>query len=92
VLLNPLIVPRNAADTARNILAHQTQISRRDHLLYRPTALACCSAYGALSSSAPVNPRRRWRRLVSARLCVFVAYCAAQIVWPRSGFSAMRRI
>ena len=25
VLLNPLIVPRNAADTARNILAHQTQ-------------------------------------------------------------------
>lgn len=25
VLLNPLIIPRNAADTARNILAHQTQ-------------------------------------------------------------------
>ena len=25
VLLNPLIVPRNAADTARNLLAHQTQ-------------------------------------------------------------------
>src|SRR4029453_10249249 len=25
VLLNPLIVPRNATDTARNILAHQTQ-------------------------------------------------------------------
>jgi uncharacterized protein DUF4386 len=25
VLLNPLIVPRNAVDTARNILAHQTQ-------------------------------------------------------------------
>ena len=25
ILLNPLIVPRNAADTARNILAHQTQ-------------------------------------------------------------------
>src|SRR6266480_2064136 len=25
VLLNPLIVPRNAADTARNILAHSTQ-------------------------------------------------------------------
>src|SRR5437773_10155991 len=25
VLLEPLVVPRNAADTARNILAHQTQ-------------------------------------------------------------------
>jgi hypothetical protein len=25
VLLTPLIVPRNAVDTARNILAHQTQ-------------------------------------------------------------------
>src|SRR5438045_9124505 len=25
VLLNPLLVPRNAVDTARNILAHQTQ-------------------------------------------------------------------
>jgi hypothetical protein len=25
VLLNPLVVPRNAVDTARNILAHQTQ-------------------------------------------------------------------
>src|ERR1041385_2075336 len=25
VLLNPLIVPRNAVDTAKNILAHQTQ-------------------------------------------------------------------
>jgi hypothetical protein len=25
VLLNPLIVPRNAADTARNLLAHPTQ-------------------------------------------------------------------
>src|ERR1700736_3348573 len=25
VLLDPLIVPRNAVDTARNILAHQTQ-------------------------------------------------------------------
>ena len=25
VLLNPLVIPRNAADTARNILAHQTQ-------------------------------------------------------------------
>jgi hypothetical protein len=37
VLLNPLIVPRNAADTARNILAHQTQFR---------LALTCFIAYG----------------------------------------------
>src|SRR5439155_11316409 len=37
VLLEPLIVPRNAADTARNILAHQTQFR---------IALTCFVAYG----------------------------------------------
>ena len=37
VLLNPLIVPRNAADTARNILAHQTQFR---------VAITCFIAYG----------------------------------------------
>jgi Domain of unknown function (DUF4386) len=36
-LLNPLLVPRNAVDTARNILAHQTQFR---------FALACFIAYG----------------------------------------------
>src|SRR5436190_23947525 len=37
VLLSPLIVPRNAADTARNILAHQTQFR---------LALICFVTYG----------------------------------------------
>jgi hypothetical protein len=37
VLLGPLIVPRNAVDTARNILAHQTQFR---------LALTCFVAYG----------------------------------------------
>src|SRR5213596_613955 len=37
VLLEPLIVPRNAADTARNILAHQTQFR---------LALICFITYG----------------------------------------------
>src|SRR5438477_9777709 len=37
VLLDPLIVPRNAVDTARNILAHQTQFR---------VALTCFIAYG----------------------------------------------
>src|SRR5215471_11628751 len=37
VLLGPLVIPRNAADTARNILAHQTQFR---------VALTCFIAYG----------------------------------------------
>ena len=37
VLLEPLVIPRNAADTARNILAHQTQFR---------VALTCFIAYG----------------------------------------------
>src|SRR5204862_4014168 len=37
ILLEPLIVPRNAADTARNILAHETQFR---------VALSCFIAYG----------------------------------------------
>jgi hypothetical protein len=37
VLLGPLIVPRNAVDTARNILAHQTQFR---------LALTCFMTYG----------------------------------------------
>src|SRR5439155_3541028 len=37
VLLEPLVVPRNAADTARNILAHQTQFR---------VALICFITYG----------------------------------------------
>jgi hypothetical protein len=37
VLLEPLVIPRNAADTARNILAHQTQFR---------LALICFITYG----------------------------------------------
>jgi Domain of unknown function (DUF4386) len=37
VLLEPLVIPRNATDTARNILAHQTQFR---------VALTCFIAYG----------------------------------------------
>ena len=37
VLLGPLVVPRNAADTARNILAHETQFR---------AALICFISYG----------------------------------------------
>jgi hypothetical protein len=46
VLLNPLIVPRNAADTARNILAHQTQfrIALTLFLTYSVGAVVLASA------------------------------------------------
>src|SRR6266542_6442941 len=37
VLLGPLVIPRNAADTARNVLAHQTQFR---------AALTCFIVYG----------------------------------------------
>src|SRR5436305_12898307 len=37
ILLEPLVVPRNAVDTARNILAHQTQFR---------VALICFITYG----------------------------------------------
>src|SRR6266581_7950963 len=37
VLLGPLIIPRNAVDTARNILAHETQFR---------LALTCFITYG----------------------------------------------
>src|ERR1700747_2564358 len=36
VLLGPLVIPRNAVDTARNILAHETQFR---------TALTCFISY-----------------------------------------------
>jgi Domain of unknown function (DUF4386) len=46
VLLNPLIVPRNAADTARNILAHPTQfrIALTFFLTYSIAAVVLLSA------------------------------------------------
>lgn len=46
VLLNPLIIPRNAADTARNILAHPTQfrIALTFFLTYSIAAVVLLSA------------------------------------------------
>ena len=93
VLLKPLIIPRNAVDTARNILAHQTQFR---------LALTCFITYGigaiVLRSAlyvilAPVN---RGLALAGAlfRLvfAIVVAHCAASIAWARFDCSATRRI
>ena len=92
VLLGPLIVPRNAADTARNILAHETQFR---------VALTCFIAYGigsvVLLSAlyvilAPVN---RGLALTGALFGSSSRCCGSSrrsTVWRRFGFSATRVI
>jgi hypothetical protein len=79
VLLNPLIVPRNAADTARNILAHQTQFR---------VALTCFVGYGIGSVVlltalyvilAPVN-----RGLALAAALFGFVFVSLWVVWPRN--------
>lgn len=56
VLLNPLIVPRNAADTAHNILAHQTQfrIALTLFLTYSIGAVVLAGALYIILK--PINP------------------------------------
>ena len=73
VLLNPLIVPRNAADTARNLLAHPTQfrIALTYVLTYSVGAVVLpvrSSHFLANQSLSSLN-----RRIVSIGLCHVVA-------------------
>ena len=85
VLLNPLIVPRNAADTARNILAHETQFR---------AALTCFIAYGigtiVLATAlyvilVPVN-----RGLALAGVFFRVTFAMLWLVAPLNGLGALR--
>jgi Domain of unknown function (DUF4386) len=85
VLLNPLIVPRNAADTARNILAHQTQFR---------VALTCFTAYGigviVLLTAlyvvlAPVN-----RGLALAGALFRLVFAMLWLIAPLNGLAAIR--
>ncbi|PYL50241.1 MAG: hypothetical protein DMF33_13325 [Verrucomicrobia bacterium] len=87
VLLGPLVIPRNAADTARNILAHETQFR---------AALTCFISYdiGAIVLStalyvilAPINRglalagalfRVAFAMLWLSCLRDVVAYCATE--------------
>ena len=60
VLLSPLIVPRDAAETARNIMAHQTQARNGAHLLtavQRKSSLSCSGLYVILK---PVDRNIAW--------------------------------
>src|SRR6266550_921010 len=85
VLLNPLIVPRNAVDTARNILAHQTQ-SR--------VALICFITYGigaiVLLTAlyvvlAPVN-----RGLALAGALFRLVFAMLWLIAPLNSLAALR--
>jgi hypothetical protein len=85
VLLNPLIVPRNAADTARNILAHQTQFR---------LALTCFITYGigaiVLLTAlyvvlAPVN-----RGLALAGALFRLVFAMLWLIAPLNSLAALR--
>jgi hypothetical protein len=85
VLLEPLIVPRNAADTARNILAHQTQFR---------VALTCFVAYGigcvVLLTSlyvilAPIN-----RGVALAGALFRLVFAVLWLIAPLNSLAALR--
>jgi hypothetical protein len=84
-LLNPLIIPRNAVDTARNILAHQTQFR---------AALTCFISYGVgaivLATAlyvilAPIN-----RGLALAGALFRVVFAILWLISPLNSFAALR--
>src|SRR5881397_1278272 len=85
VLLGPLVVPRNAADTARNILAHETQFR---------SALTCFISYdiGAIVLStalyvilAPIN-----RGLALAGALFRVVFAMLWLIAPLNSLMALR--
>jgi hypothetical protein len=85
VLLGPLIVPRNAADTARNILAHETQFR---------AALTCFISYdiGAIVLATalfvilgPVN-----RGLALAGALFRVVFAILWLISPLNSLAALR--
>src|SRR6266480_530950 len=85
VLLGPLIVPRNAVDTARNILAHQTQFR---------LALICFITYGigviVLATAlyvilAPVN-----RGLALAGALFRLVFAMLWLIAPLNSLAALR--
>jgi hypothetical protein len=85
VLLEPLLVPRNAVETARNILAHQTQFR---------VALTCFIAYGVgavvLATAlyvvlAPVN-----RGLALAGALFRLVFAILWLIAPINSLAALR--
>jgi len=85
VLLNPLIVPRNAVDTARNILAHQTQFR---------IALVCFVVYGigcvVLLSSLYVIFAHVNRGLALAGALFRLVFAMLWLIAPLNSLAALR--
>jgi len=85
VLLNPLIVPRNAADTARNILAHETQfrVALICFIIYGIGAIVLLSALYVILS--PVN-----RGLALAGALFRLVFAILWLIAPLNSLAALR--
>jgi Domain of unknown function (DUF4386) len=85
VLLEPLIIPRNAADTARNILAHQTQfrIALICFITYGIGAIVLLSALYVILS--PVN-----RGLALAGASFRLVFAMLWLIAPLNSLAALR--
>src|ERR1700730_3366480 len=84
-LLGPLIVPRNAADTARNILAHQTQFrcALTCFITYNVGAIVLATALYVIL--APVN-----RGLALAGASFRIVFAVLWLVAPLNSLAALR--
>src|SRR5436305_7554726 len=85
VLLNPLIVPRNAADTARNILAHQTQflVALISFITYGIGAIVLLTALYVIFE--PVN-----RGLALTGALFRLVFAMLWLIAPLNGLAALR--
>src|SRR5437868_15121866 len=85
VLLNPLIVPRNAVDTARNILAHQTQfrLALICFIAYAIGAVVLLSALYVIF--APVN----WGLALAGALFRLI-FATLWLIAPLNSLAALR--
>ena len=85
VLLGPLVVPRNAIDTARNVLAHETQFR---------AALTCFISYGigaiALSTALYVILASVNRGLALAGALFRVVFAMLWLIAPLNSLAALR--
>src|SRR5437667_11009478 len=84
-LLGPLIVPHNAVDTARNILAHETQfrVARMCFIAYGIGAVVLSTAFYIIL--APVN-----RGLALAGALFRLVFAVLWLVAPLNSFAALR--
>ena len=85
VLLEPLLVPRNAVDTARNILAHQTQfrLALTCFIIYNTGAVVLATALYVIL--APVN-----RGLALAGALFRLVFAVLWLVAPLNSLAALR--